>query len=153
EPQRLAEPDRRAAADGDDRIGAALDEPRGRGLDDLRRNVDARAIEHLRREPLERGHDLVDEAPARLRDDEHALRAELGEAAREVAEAIALEDGLRNHRDRRYSARPAREILASMSITRDPERLSRVAGQLGHAIREAQAGSRIRLPVIQPGDA
>ena len=38
-----------------------------------------------------------------------------------------------------------------MSITRDPERLSRVASQLGAAMREG--GGRVRLPVLQPGDA
>jgi Fe-S-cluster containining protein len=40
-----------------------------------------------------------------------------------------------------------------MSITRDPERLARVANQLGEAVREAEQGGRVRLPVIQPSDA
>jgi len=37
-----------------------------------------------------------------------------------------------------------------MPITRDPQRLAEVAGRLGEAIREQ---GRVRLPVIQPGDA
>jgi len=40
-----------------------------------------------------------------------------------------------------------------MSITGDPQRLARVAGQLGEAIREAQSRERVRLPVIQAADA
>ena len=42
---------------------------------------------------------------------------------------------------------------AAMPITEDPERLAQVAGALGAAIREARPGVRVRLPVIQPGDA
>lgn len=38
-------------------------------------------------------------------------------------------------------------------ITRDLERLERVTEQLGAAIREARAGRRVKLPVIQPADA
>ncbi|MEO8845168.1 MAG: SEC-C metal-binding domain-containing protein [Kofleriaceae bacterium] len=38
-------------------------------------------------------------------------------------------------------------------ITSDPDRLASVAASLGAAIREAQAGKRVRLPVIQPADA
>ncbi|MBL9014492.1 MAG: SEC-C domain-containing protein [Myxococcales bacterium] len=40
-----------------------------------------------------------------------------------------------------------------MPITEDPERLARVAGELGAAVREARPGVRVRLPVIQPADA
>ena len=40
-----------------------------------------------------------------------------------------------------------------MPITNDPERLSQVAAQLGAAVRDAGQGARVRLPVIQPGDA
>jgi hypothetical protein len=38
-------------------------------------------------------------------------------------------------------------------ITRDDERLARVASTLGEAIRQAHAGERVRLPVIQAADA
>jgi len=38
-------------------------------------------------------------------------------------------------------------------ITRDSERLALIAGTLGTAIRAAQAGERVRLPVIQAADA
>jgi hypothetical protein len=38
-------------------------------------------------------------------------------------------------------------------ITSDPERLVKVATALGEAISEAEAGKRVRLPVIQPADA
>ncbi|MEO8549591.1 MAG: YkgJ family cysteine cluster protein [Kofleriaceae bacterium] len=38
-------------------------------------------------------------------------------------------------------------------ITRDLERLEGVADTLGAAIREARAGRRVKLPVIQPADA
>jgi hypothetical protein len=38
-------------------------------------------------------------------------------------------------------------------ITSDPERLVSVATALGEAIREAEQGKRVRLPVIQPADA
>ena len=41
-----------------------------------------------------------------------------------------------------------------MSITGDPERLGRVAGQLGEAIRKAeQTRARVRLPMLQAPDA
>ncbi len=38
-------------------------------------------------------------------------------------------------------------------ITTDPQRLASVAAQLGAAMREAEDGRRVRLPVIQPADA
>ena len=38
-------------------------------------------------------------------------------------------------------------------ITRDLEQLERVTDTLGAAIREARAGRRVKLPVIQPADA
>jgi hypothetical protein len=38
-------------------------------------------------------------------------------------------------------------------ITNDPERLASIATTLGDAIREAEAGKRVRLPVLQPADA
>lgn len=41
-----------------------------------------------------------------------------------------------------------------MPITTDPERLQQVAAKLGMAIVEAErTGRRVRLPVVQPGDA
>lgn len=38
-------------------------------------------------------------------------------------------------------------------INRDVEQLERVADALGAAIREARAGRRVKLPVVQPADA
>jgi Fe-S-cluster containining protein len=38
-------------------------------------------------------------------------------------------------------------------ITRDPERLTAIANALGAAVRDAQAGKRVRLPVIPAEDA
>lgn len=38
-------------------------------------------------------------------------------------------------------------------ITRDLERLQRVAGELGAAINEPERGARVRLPVVQRADA
>ncbi|HEY0252899.1 MAG TPA: SEC-C metal-binding domain-containing protein [Kofleriaceae bacterium] len=38
-------------------------------------------------------------------------------------------------------------------ITSDPDRLAKVADELGIAIREAQAGARVRLPVVAHEDA
>jgi Fe-S-cluster containining protein len=40
-----------------------------------------------------------------------------------------------------------------MPITSDPERLSRVAGEIGKAVQAAGHGLRVRLPVIQSADA
>ncbi len=40
-----------------------------------------------------------------------------------------------------------------MPITSDPERLSRVAGELGKAVQSLGQGARVRLPVIQHADA
>lgn len=40
-----------------------------------------------------------------------------------------------------------------MPITSDPARLAAVAGQLADAVQEAERDGRVRLPVIQPGDA
>lgn len=40
-----------------------------------------------------------------------------------------------------------------MPITTDPERLSKVAEDLGQAVRSAGQGARVRLPVLQPADA
>lgn len=40
-----------------------------------------------------------------------------------------------------------------MPITRDPERLAAIAGELGEAIRASGTGQRVRLPVIKNGDA
>src|SRR5262245_7064155 len=40
-----------------------------------------------------------------------------------------------------------------MSITRDPERLARIASQLGAAMLDAEQGARVRLPVVQNPDA
>jgi hypothetical protein len=40
-----------------------------------------------------------------------------------------------------------------MPITQDPARLAAIAGALGEAVRGAQRGERVRLPVIQSADA
>jgi hypothetical protein len=40
-----------------------------------------------------------------------------------------------------------------VSITHDPQRLAEIAGELGAAIRAADRGGRVRLPVVQPPDA
>ena len=38
-------------------------------------------------------------------------------------------------------------------ITTDPDRLAGIANALGDAVREAQAGKRVRLPVLAAEDA
>lgn len=47
----------------------------------------------------------------------------------------------------------AHGILPPVPITRDPQRLAEVAGELGAAIRAAEGGGRVRLPVVPPADA
>jgi hypothetical protein len=65
EPERLSKPDRRSAAHGHERFRALIGKNARGALDDVRRHVHARLVEHRRLEGFERRRHLVHESPAR----------------------------------------------------------------------------------------